>query len=120
MTEGTRTCRVCGETKPLEAFCREKERRLSLGRACYRERRRRYRAQNPAIIHAQNERRRARRREDPEHRAKARAARAAWVRANRDRVREYLARWRAANPDYPRAWRARQAEKRAEATEAGP
>jgi hypothetical protein len=119
MTENTQTCRVCGETQPLEAFCREKDRRLSLCRACYRERRRQYRAENPDILRAQNERRR----EDPECRARHRAATAAWRRRNADRVREYAASWRAANPDYPRAWRARQAEKRAEQAaeaEAGP
>jgi hypothetical protein len=126
MTEATRTqiCRACGGIQPLEAFCREKDRRRSLCLGCYRERRRRYRAENPDIIRAQNERRRARLREDPEHRAKARAATTAWARENPDRLREYQARWRAAHPDYQALWRARQAEKRAEqateATQAGP
>ena len=111
MTEAIQTCRVCGVTQPLEAFCREGARRRSLCLACYRKHRRRYRAENPDIIRAQNERRRTRLREDPERRTRERAAIAAWARENPDRVREYGARWRAANPDYPRAWRARQAER---------
>ena len=123
MTETIQRCRACNEIKPLEAFCREGARRRSLCLACYRKHRRRYRAENPDIIRAQNERRRARLREDPERRAKARAAAAAWARENPDRLREHQARWRAANPDYHRLWRPRQAEKRAEPAgeaEAGP
>jgi hypothetical protein len=127
MTEGTQTCRVCGETQPLAAFCREKARRRSLCLACYRQHRRLYRAENPAIVRAQVERRRARLREDPERRARDRAASAAWKRANAARLREHQARWRAAHPDYQRQWRARQAARQraeqvteATAREAGP
>ena len=111
----TKRCSACGETKPLDAFNRDKNGqfgRYAYCRECHRERRRAYYSAN-----RDRELERSRAYYDA-NRDRYRNRYRAWYAANCDRRREYTRAWREANPDRAREQhRRRRARKRAATVE---
>ena len=98
MTEQTKTCTSCGETKTVAEFHKDKSRRDGLSNAC--------KCCNMARIAEWQK-------ANPE---KSRANAAKWQKANPEKRRSQDAKWRKANPDKVRAgdaeWRKANPEKR--------
>lgn len=95
-----KTCTKCGETKPLDGFCRDRSRadgRQARCRECMAEYARRY---HDANRDKELERKRKWR---EENRDKAEEHQRRYREENRDKVQERQRRWREENRDYRRA-----------------
>lgn len=104
-------CSQCGETKPYEAFGKQKAGRGGYRancRDCCRSYNREYREKNAVRVKAYNDRYREEHRE--QHNAKGRK----WNQENRERVGENRRRWRKNNPEKVRAAKKRYREKNPE------